>query len=128
MTMWVFGWGLVRRRRDHLGTVSAWSTVALSLGSAGIGATAALTVTTMQLRNATASRERAERAARRDRAAGVLGRILGVLDDMEPGIDRRARRPERADGREHRPTLVESARRPGRVRRRQSVSADLGHE
>jgi len=64
--------------------VSAWSTVALSLGSAGIGATAALTGTAMQLRHARRDRERAERAAWRDRAAGIVGPILGVLDDMEP--------------------------------------------
>lgn len=38
----------------------------------------------MQLRNAQATRERAELAAWRDRAGGVLGPILGVLDDMEP--------------------------------------------
>jgi hypothetical protein len=75
-----------RCRHDHQQVhVSAWSTVALSLGSAGIGATAALTGTTMQLRNAQATRDRAERAAWRERAGGVLGPIRGVLDDMEPG-------------------------------------------
>jgi hypothetical protein len=64
--------------------VSAWSTVALSLGSAGIGAAAALTGTSMQLRHARRDRERSERAAWRDRGASVLGPIMGVLDDMEP--------------------------------------------
>jgi hypothetical protein len=38
----------------------------------------------MQLRRALLDRERADRAAWRDRAANVLGPILGVLDDMEP--------------------------------------------
>jgi hypothetical protein len=64
--------------------MSAWSTVVLSLGSAGIGAAAALTGTAMQLRNSRRERDRAERAAWRDRAASVIGPILGVLDDMEP--------------------------------------------
>jgi hypothetical protein len=64
--------------------VSAWSTVALSLGSAGIGAAAALAGTAMQLRHARLNRERAEQAAWRDRAGSVLGPILGVLDDLEP--------------------------------------------
>jgi hypothetical protein len=64
--------------------VSTWSTVALSLGSAAIGATAALAGTGLQLRRARLDRERADRAAWRDRAANVLGPILGVLDDMEP--------------------------------------------
>ena len=64
--------------------MSAWSTVALSLGSAAIGATAALTGTAMQLRRARLDRERADQAAWRDRAAHVVGPILGVLDDMEP--------------------------------------------
>jgi hypothetical protein len=64
--------------------VSAWSTVALSLGSAGIGAAAALAGTAMQLRHARLERAKAELAGWRDRAATVLGPILGVLDDMEP--------------------------------------------
>jgi len=64
--------------------MSAWSTVALSLGSAGVGATAALTATALQLRDNRRQRERAEEAAWRDRAANVLGPIFGVLDDMEP--------------------------------------------
>src|SRR6266496_715223 len=64
--------------------MSAWSTVALSIGSAGIGAAAALAGTAMQLRHARLDKERSERATWRDRAAGVLGPILGVLDDMEP--------------------------------------------
>ena len=64
--------------------MSAWSTVALTLGSAAIGAAAALTGTALQLRRARLDRERADRAAWRDRAAHVLGPILGVLDDMEP--------------------------------------------
>jgi hypothetical protein len=64
--------------------VSAWSTFVLSLGSAGIGAASALAGTAMQLRHARLDRERAERAAWRDRAAGIVGPILGVLDDMEP--------------------------------------------
>jgi hypothetical protein len=69
---------------DDRRTVSAWSTVALSLGSAAIGASAALIGTSMQLRHSRLDRERADRAAWRDRAAHVLGPILGVLDDMEP--------------------------------------------
>jgi hypothetical protein len=64
--------------------MSAWSTVALSLGSAGIGAAAALTGTAMQLRSSRREHDRAEQAAWRDRAANVLGPIRGVLDDMEP--------------------------------------------
>jgi hypothetical protein len=64
--------------------VSTWSTVALSLGGVAIGAAAALTGTGMQLRRARLDRERADRAAWRDRAARVLGPVLGVLDDMEP--------------------------------------------
>jgi hypothetical protein len=64
--------------------MSGWSTVALSLGSAGIGAAAALAGTAMQLRHARRDRERADRAAWRDRAASIVGPILGVLDDMEP--------------------------------------------
>lgn len=64
--------------------MSAWSTVVLSLGSAGVGATAALAGTAMQLRDSRRQRERAEEAAWRDRAANVLGPIFGVLDDMEP--------------------------------------------
>src|SRR5581483_4120571 len=38
----------------------------------------------MQLRRAERDRERAERAAWRDRLARIVGPILGVLDDMEP--------------------------------------------
>lgn len=38
----------------------------------------------MQLRRARLDHERADLAAWRDRAANVLGPILGVLDDMEP--------------------------------------------
>ena len=64
--------------------MSAWSTVALSLGSAGIGAAAALAGTAMQLRHARLERAKAELAGWRDRAATVVGPILGVLDDMEP--------------------------------------------
>ena len=64
-------------------SVSAWSTVVLSLGSAAIGAIAALTGTA-QLRSGRLERERSELAAWRDRAGGVVGPILGVLDDMEP--------------------------------------------
>jgi len=64
--------------------MSDWSSVALSIGSAGIGAIAALAGTAMQLRSARRERERAEQAGRRDRAAGIVGPILGVLADMEP--------------------------------------------
>lgn len=64
--------------------MSDWTTVALTLGSAGIGAGAALAGTAMQLRSARKERERADQAAWRDRAAGIVGPILGVLADMEP--------------------------------------------
>jgi len=54
------------------------------VGSAGIGAASALAATAMQLRHSRLDRERGERAAWRDRAAAILGPVLGVLDDMEP--------------------------------------------
>jgi hypothetical protein len=38
----------------------------------------------MQLRHARRERQRVDRAARLDRAASIIGPILGVLDDMEP--------------------------------------------
>ena len=58
--------------------------MAISLGSAGIGATAALTGTALQLRHAQADRERAEQAAWRNRAGTIIGPLRGVLADMEP--------------------------------------------
>jgi hypothetical protein len=64
--------------------MSAWSTVVLSLGSAGVGAASALAATWMQLRQAKRERDIEERSAWRDRGAMVLGPVLGVLDDMEP--------------------------------------------
>ena len=64
--------------------MSAWSTVVLSLGSAGVGAASALAATWLQLRQAKREREVVERSAWRDRGAMVLGPVLGVLDDMEP--------------------------------------------
>jgi hypothetical protein len=62
----------------------AWATVLLTLGSAAIGAAAALAATRMQLQSARRERDRAEAEARRARGASVLGPILGVLDDLEP--------------------------------------------
>ena len=64
--------------------MSDWSSVALSIGSAGIGALAPHAGTGMQLRSARRARERSDQAARRARAAAIVGPILGVLADMEP--------------------------------------------
>ena len=86
-----------------------WSSVALSIGSAGIGALAALAGTSMQLRSARKERDRAEQVARRERAAAIAGPILGVLADMEP------RAIAEADGRSDQ-TMENIGRRWWRVR------------
>lgn len=79
------GWTSSRVQRIiALVLMSAWSTVALSLGSAGVGAASALAATSMQLRQTRRDRLETERASWRDRGAAVLGPLLGVLDDMEP--------------------------------------------
>jgi hypothetical protein len=62
----------------------AWATVVLTLGTTVIGAAAALAASLIQLRHARHDREAAEEAAWRDRGAAVVGRVFGVLDDMEP--------------------------------------------
>ena len=62
----------------------AWATVVLSLGTAVIGAGAALSASMLQLRHARHEREAAAAASWRDRGAAVVGRVFGVLDDMEP--------------------------------------------
>lgn len=63
----------------------------------------------MQLRRAERDRERAESAAWRDRAAQVLGPILGVLHDMEP-------RAVSEDGGRSRQTIENIGRRWWRAR------------
>jgi hypothetical protein len=62
----------------------AWATVVPTLGTALIGATAALSASMLQLRHARREREAASDAAWRERGAAVVGRVFGVLDDMEP--------------------------------------------
>ena len=62
----------------------AWATVVLTLGTALIGAAAALSASMLQLRHARREREAASEAAWRERGAAVVGRVFGVLDDMEP--------------------------------------------
>jgi hypothetical protein len=62
----------------------AWATVVLTLGTTLIGAAAALSASMLQLRHAHREREAASEAAWRERGAAVVGRVLGVLDDMEP--------------------------------------------
>jgi hypothetical protein len=62
----------------------AWATIVLSLGTAGIGAGAALTASLIQLRHARRERELVAELEWRERGAGVVGRVFGVLNDMEP--------------------------------------------
>src|SRR3954463_3900751 len=62
----------------------AWATVTLTLGVAALGIAGTLAATMLQLRHTKRERERDAMAARRARAAAVLGRVRTLLADMEP--------------------------------------------
>jgi hypothetical protein len=64
--------------------VPAWATVVLTLGAAAIGAVAAIEGVVLQSRYASAERREATVAARRVRAAEILGRVVTFLTDIEP--------------------------------------------
>jgi hypothetical protein len=66
--------------------MSMWATVVLTLGSAMVGALAALAAAYIQIRNADRSRRTAERNARREKGAEAIGPIMALLNDADPTL------------------------------------------
>ena len=62
----------------------AWATVALTLGAAVVGGLIAIAGTLLQTRNSDAQERRRVEAERRERAGKVLGRVVTLLNDIEP--------------------------------------------
>jgi hypothetical protein len=64
--------------------MAVWATIVLTLGSSVIAAAAAIIATERQSRHATRERLALAEAQRRERAAGVIGRLQILLGDIEP--------------------------------------------
>ena len=62
----------------------AWATVSITLGASAIAVAGTIAATLFQLRHARRERAAQDQAARRARAAEVLGRVRTLIADLEP--------------------------------------------
>ena len=64
--------------------MSAWATVALTLGSTSLGIAGTLGATSLQGKFSRQGAERQVAGARRERAAGIIGKLRTLLSDALP--------------------------------------------